>query len=62
MKGSPLSPFMMTRILEPMHRSISSRGINWEAILSDVDCDMSDSTSSPQDVCALSKVLQHHVR
>jgi len=48
MKGSPLSPFMMTRILEPMHRSISSRGINWEAILFDVDCDMGDTMSSPQ--------------
>jgi hypothetical protein len=27
-EASPLSPFMMTRILDPMHRSISSRGIN----------------------------------
>jgi hypothetical protein len=34
-EASPLSPFMMTRILEPMHRSISSRGISWEAILFD---------------------------
>ena len=58
MKCSPLSPFIMTRILEPMHRSINSRGINWEAILSDVDCDMNVSTSSPHDVCrAVFKVL-----
>jgi hypothetical protein len=27
-QASPLSPFMMTRILDPMHRSISSRGIS----------------------------------
>jgi hypothetical protein len=57
MKCSPLSPFMMTRILEPMHRSISSKGINWEVILFDVDCDMSDSTSSPHDVCALQSAI-----
>lgn len=26
---SPLSPFMMTQIGEPTHRSISSRGSSW---------------------------------
>ena len=29
---SPLSPFIMTQIGEPTHRSISSRGSSWDAI------------------------------
>jgi hypothetical protein len=54
---------MMTRILDPMHRSISSRGISWEAILFGVECDMGDaSLLLPPTTFVLSKVVKRHVR